>query len=207
MKKVYVNKDTLKEAVDYLNDEITFFGFLSNLKLFLKELLINPINADINDYLKRHGINKTELLNKLIERNIIEKETNIKDKENKDVFTIRYKIPKRNFERKIRRLYCILFENDDCMITEDGEGSVAGATSCSSSGQYTCPLGGVQRRKIYVTQEQSELLKEMGTQDAGNYQYDVSFKFNNGADPAYNHKNMIKQGIPQKKKGVRFKKK
>ena len=45
MKRIFVNKETLKEAVDYLNNEITFFGFLSHTKAFLKELLTNPINV------------------------------------------------------------------------------------------------------------------------------------------------------------------
>ena len=49
MKRIYVNKETLKEAVDYLNNEITFFGFLSHTKTFLKELLTNPINANTDD--------------------------------------------------------------------------------------------------------------------------------------------------------------
>ena len=208
MKKIYVNKEILKEAVDYLNNEITFFGFISHLKFFLKQLLVNPLYADIDEYLKQHGIERDILIKQLIERNIIEKEAKIEDKSGTDKFSVSYKIPKRNFERKVKRLYMTLFEQNN-IISEDG------ATSCGSAmqggglnpdaGQYTKPLGKIQRRKIYITNEQYDMLKEMTTQDAGNYQYDVPFKFNNGNDPAYNHKNMIASGVPTKKKGVRKK--
>ena len=65
MKRIYVNSEILKEAVDYINDDITFFGFISHLKVFLKNLLTNPIETNIDDYLKRHGIDKDELLDEL----------------------------------------------------------------------------------------------------------------------------------------------
>ena len=91
-------------------------------------------------------------------------------------------------------------------------------TDCGSSGQYSAPLGNVQGReiyntkkteqindsktvrRIYVTETQAEMLKEMGTQDAGNYQYDVPFGFNNGNDPTYDHSNMMAKSFPGRKK-------
>lgn len=209
-RKIYVKKDVLKEAVDYLNNEMTFFGFLSHVKFFLKQLLKNPLYADVDEYLKQHGIERKDLLNQLIQREVVVKETKIIDNNGKDAFSVSYKIPKRNFERKIKRLYMTLFEQDD-IISEDG------ATSCCSAmqggglnpdaGQYTKPFGKLQKRKIYITNEQAEMLREMTTHDAGNYQYDVPFNFNNGNDPTYDHKNMILKGVPNKKKGVRRKRK
>jgi hypothetical protein len=213
MKKIYVNTEILNEAVSYLNNEITFFGFLSHTKSFLKKLLTSPLNADLDSYLKDNGIERSEFINELIKFNIIEKESKLEEVNGKDMFKVSYKVPKRNFERKMRRLYISKFEknevNENININEDG------ATSCGSamqggglnpdSGQYTTPLGKVQRRKIYVTNEQYEMLKEIGTQDVGNYQYDVPMNFNNGNDPAYDHNNMIAKSFQNKKKGVRNK--
>lgn len=215
MKTIYVNKKVLKEAVDYLNNEITFFGFFSHVKNFLKQLLVNPLNADIDDYLKDNNLNRKELLNLLLTRNIIEKETKIDTNNGKDKFYVSYKIPKRNFERKIRRLYTSLFETNEInesLISETDCGGVMQAGGMNpDAGQYTQPLGKVQRRKIYVTQEQSDFLKEMTTHDAGNYQYDVPLNFNNGNDPSYNHKNIITPNFEnfskKKKLGVRKKNK
>lgn len=215
MKRIYVNSDTLKEAVGYINDDITFFGFISHLKVFLKQILVNPINTNIDDYLYRHGVDKNRLLDELLNRGIIEKETDIDDKSGKDKFIVTYKVPKKNFERKVRRLFSHLFENDNFNTNNELFNEDGGATSCGSamqggglnpdSGQYTTPLGKVQRRKIYVTKEQYEILKETSTQDTGDYQYDVPFNFNNGKDPSYDHKNMMEKSFPKKKKGIRSK--
>lgn len=213
-KKIYVKSDTLKEAVDYINDEITFFGFLSNVKGFLKELLINPTTADVNDYLKRHGVERKVLLDELLKRDIVNKETKIEEINGKDKFHISFKIPKHNFERKMKRLYSFLFEKNEIVesvIFEDGgattcSGAMQGGGSNPDAGQFIQPIGKVQRRKIYVTNEQYKMLKEMGTVDAGNYQYDVPFGSDKN-DPAFDHKNMIEKGVPHKKKGVRLKNK
>ena len=216
MRTIYVKSDVLKEAVDYLNNEMTFFAFFSHVKSFLKELLVKPLSSDIDDYLKEHGIERGYLIRELINRHIIEKETKIESQNGEDRFSVSYKIPKRNFERKMRRLYMSWYEKNEIdeskFISEDG-----GATSCGSamqggglnpdSGQYTTPIGSVQRRKIYITKEQSEILKEMSTTDAGDYQYDVPFKFNGGNDPSYNHSNIFAKSFQNKKKGIRKKNK
>lgn len=192
------------EAVSYLNNEITFFGFLSHTKAFLKQLLVNPLNADIDDYLKDNGLDRKGLIGVLTEKNIIEKETKIEDKNGSDKFIVSYKIPKRNFERKMRRLYSSLFEKNEVaenVLSEtDCGGAMQGGGSNPEAGQYVSPFGKVQRKKIYVTEEQAEMLKEMGTTDAGNYQYDVPLEFNGGNDPTYNHQNMMAKGFPGKKK-------
>lgn len=206
MKKIYVTNTILNEAVDYLNNEITFFGFLSHTKFFLKELLVNPTTADMDEYLKSNGLLRKDFLNILLNKGIIEKETKIDEKNNKDNFIIKYKIPKKNFERKMRRLFASLFEKNEIKESfineEDGGGAIGGgATNASSSGQFVQPLfGKVQRRKIYITNEQLEMLKEADTQSVGDYQYDVPLKFNNGNDPTFNHNNIISSGIPKKKK-------
>ena len=217
MKTIYVNKEIFKEAMDYLNRDITFYEFLSYTKAFLKQLLSNPTGADIEPYLKENGLTRESLLKSLMDKGIVERETKIVEVNGSDKFSISYRIPKKNFERKMRRLFSQLFEKNEIsesIITEDGEG---GATSCGSAmqgggsnpetGQFLQPLGKVQRRKIYLTQEQADMLKETATQDAGNYQYDVPLNFNGGNDPAYNHQNMIDKGIPKKKKGIRRKNK
>ena len=214
MKTIYVNKDIFQEAMEYLNRDITFYDFLSHTKAFLKELLSNPIGADIDSYLTENGLTRENLLELLMEKNIIERETKIDDINGSDSYLVSYKIPKRNFERKMRRLFSQLFEKHEIaesLISEEGGGAAScgsamqGGGSNPDAGQYVQPFGKVQRRKIYVTQEQADMLKETATQDAGNYQYDVPLNFNGGNDPTYNHTNMIDSGIPKKKKGARRK--
>ena len=211
MKRIYVNNDTLNEAVSYLNNEITFFGFLSHTKAFLKNLLLSPLTADIDEYLKDNGLNRKDFINILLSKNIVEKETKIENNNGVDNFMVTYKIPKRNFERKMRRLYTSLFEQHEIMesnvINEtDCAGAMQGGGANPDAGQFITPIGKVQRRRIYVTNEQLEMLKEMSTADVDGCQYDVPLNFNGDNDPAYNHKNMIAKGIPNKKIGIRRKK-
>jgi hypothetical protein len=112
-----------------------------------------------------------------------------------------------------------MFSNDSTNIyeTDCGMAMQAGGSN-PDAGQYVTPFGSVQRReiyntgkkkkindsmrvrKIYVTEEQAKILQEMGTQDAGNYQYDVPLNFNGGNDPAYDHQNMMAKSFPKKKK-------
>lgn len=213
MKTIYVNKELFKEAMDYLNRDITFYDFLSHTKAFLKQLLTNPINADIDSYLKDNNLTKEELIASLIDKGILEKETQITDN---DKFSISYKIPKRNFDRKMRRLFADLFEKNEITESILSEEDGGGATSCGSAmqgggsnpeaGQFLQPIGKVQRRKIYVTNEQANALKEATTLSPGKAEYAVPFSFNNGNDPTYNHKDIITSGIPKKKMGARRKK-
>ena len=60
MKTIYVNKEIFKEAMDYLNRDITFYEFLSYTKAFLKQLLSNSTGADIEPYLKENGLTVLE---------------------------------------------------------------------------------------------------------------------------------------------------
>lgn len=216
MKRIYVNNEVLSEAVAYLNNEITFFGFLSHTKAFLKELLVSPLTADVDDYLKDNGIERETFISSLLSKNILEKETKIETQNDSDKFMISYKVPKRNFERKIRRLYATLFEQNEIQescLTEidlnetDCAGAMQGGGTNPDAGQFITPIGKVQRRRIYITNEQLDIIKETATSDAGDYQYDVPLNFNNGKDPAYNHTNMIAKGVPNKKIGIRQKKK
>ena len=214
MKTIYVNKEMFVESLDYWDRDLTFYEFLSYTKAFLKQLLSNPLGADIDPSLVENGLSREKLLNALLERGIVEKETKIEDINDRDKYSVLYKIPKKNFDRKMRRLFSQLFEaneiTESIVIKEEGGGAAScgsamqGGGSNPDAGQFIQPLGKVRRRKIYITQEQVDMLKETTTQDSGNYQYDVPLKFNGGNDPAYNHKNMISGGIP-KKKGVRRK--
>ena len=73
---IYINEShvpTLLEA----SGEVTFYTFFTKVKNFLKELLDNPFTADVDDFLKNHGVTKEELLDRMLERGIIKKKENI----------------------------------------------------------------------------------------------------------------------------------
>lgn len=108
----------LKENIQMINEEVTFHAFMSHVKDYLKQLLTNPIGAQPDAFLKSNGLGGEKLLSKLIDKDIIIKKSKIVS-EGKDRFEISYKLPRNNFERKMRRLYAELFDDDSKKINEN----------------------------------------------------------------------------------------
>lgn len=101
----------LKES----SEEVTFYKFFTEVKNFIKDLLDNPIDAKPSGFFKTHGISRSVLLNKMLDRDIVSKketidEPNDADGNLKSMHYIQYKVPKKNFEQKIHRLYSYFFE-------------------------------------------------------------------------------------------------
>lgn len=116
MKKIILSENKLlilKES----EEEVTFYKFFTEVKNFIQGLLDDPINASPSDFLRTHGIGKNDLLNKMLERDIIKKKENIDeptdaDGKMKSMHHLEYKVPKKNFERKMHRLYSYFFEKN-----------------------------------------------------------------------------------------------
>ena len=111
---------TLSES----KDEVTFYKFFNEVKNFIKNLLDDPVNAKPSSFFKEHNISKTKLLNKMLDRGIIAKKEDIRepndaDGKMKSMHYIQYKVPKKNFEQKIRRLYSYFFEKNN--VKNEGE--------------------------------------------------------------------------------------
>jgi hypothetical protein len=163
----------------------------------------------------------------------------------KDEFQVIYKVPKKDMangikgiDEKLRNLYIKLFENhivegtvlneEDggdgvCFMSDigsDGDKDIAGATNAKSSGQFTTPVFGMMRRKVYspkneskirrtmyITEEQmkqlAQLIKEdefgggalttsnVGVDGPNDWQYDVPFGAESKDDPAMDHSNLF----------------
>lgn len=116
MKKIIIKENALpllKES----QEEVTFYKFFNEAKTFLKELLNNPLHPNIPDFFKTHGISKSVLINRMLDRDIITKKESINepydaDGNKKSMHYLEYKVPKKDFERKLRRLYTYFFENN-----------------------------------------------------------------------------------------------
>ena len=107
--------------------EMTRYAFISHMEDYMKQLLKDPLHADTDEFLKYHDINGPKALSLLIKRSIsddensaiIIKKIHIKDngvdeegKRLKDSFTISYKIPRKDYTKKMRNLYINLFESN-----------------------------------------------------------------------------------------------
>ena len=156
---------------------ISEYKFYNNVKSFLSSLLADPVNTKPSDLLLSYGITKKVLINQMISLGMLERSVRISDKDENGepkeaTMMVKYKVPKKNFERKLNRLWIRLFEKNlpprkqrtpkSDELNEEGEG----ATSAVSSGEVVTPLFPIQRRKMPTEVEEAT---------AGNYEYDVPF--------------------------------
>lgn len=199
MKKIIIdNINLLKEAVELTNNEVMYNTFLWEVKAFLSNLLKEPISTTVSSFFSANNISKPTLLRLLLNNKIIEREESVSDEDiTNPKFKIKYKVPKKNFDRKVKKLYIKLFEKNlpekEIPIEEDG--GMGGATSAAAC-NAVAPIGPItsqpiKRKTIYITNEQLKQLEEAtATFTAGNYQYDVPFMFkrkDGKKDEAYIH--------------------
>lgn len=107
------------------DEEITRYGFISHMESYIKQLLNSPETASVDDYLMRFGIDSPKALCALLKRTdpsdetsavLIRKESIKPDEDDgvtvpKDKFHIKYKLPRKDYMKKMRNLYISLFEN------------------------------------------------------------------------------------------------
>lgn len=184
-KIVVINESDLSKLSDFV--DMTEQKFHSNLRKFISQLLEDPVNAQPSDLFKMYGFSRSSLLKHLLhgKEPILIRSERISDKdENGEPKTatmmVKFKCPKKNFDRKLQKLFIKLFEKNlpqkktsgkEEELNEDGEGGACGgATSAASSGQFIQPAFPIQRRKM-----PTEIEETTATTNTGNYQYTVPF--------------------------------
>lgn len=169
--------------------EMTEYKFNSNIKYFISQLLQDPVNAQPPAIFKFNGLKRSVLLAKMIKFGLITRIEKISDKDEngqpkRATMLIKFKCPKKNFTKKLKKLYISLFEKNlpNKQINEE-DGCAGGATSASSSGAFIQPAFPIQRRKL-----PTEIEETATSNTVGNYEYDVPFA---GDDESLSRKNGI----------------
>lgn len=102
--------------------ETTYYRFLSEVKAFLSKLLKDPIKAQPSKYLKDRDVTRNKLIKDLLSRDVIERHEKILDPTNSDEktakYTVTFKVHRKDFEKRIQRLYIKYFEKN---INEEAE--------------------------------------------------------------------------------------
>ncbi len=124
-----MDKKQLNER--YFKDPITRYGFISHMESYMKQLLTNPLTAHIDDYLKSYGLDDEKALSSLLKRTdkndeesaVLLRTEKIKTGDDgKDMFVVTYKLPRKDYKKKMRDLFINLFESnivEGCPINED----------------------------------------------------------------------------------------
>lgn len=175
---ILIREDVANEIASEMN--MTEYKFNSNIKQFLHDLLVDPSNAKVPFILKQYGYNRKRLIYFLSHFDILRKTERISDKGDDGqpktaTMMVKFQVPKKNFDRKLHKLYIRLFEDNTNQkqeeLTEDGE--ACGATTCdASSGQFSQPVFPMQRRTF---NEEMNIEEDTTCGSVGDYQYDVPF--------------------------------
>lgn len=207
---IVINEDDMHRL--YRDMEMTEYKFNSNIRKFIYDLLQDPVNAQPPLIFKMHGYNRSTLLRYLLGDKIIKRDERISDSdENGEAKTatmmVKFRCPKKNFQRKLEKLYIKLFEKNvperysgskDEGLNEDGAAggaccdgaATAGATNAVSSGQFLTKLRSNTGDETGVIRRQmpSEI-QETTTADAGNYEYTAPASICDPDDPVLKRKN------------------
>ena len=106
--------DNVQICEHYFGDELTRYGFMSHMEAFIRQLLLDPKKAEIDDYLKSHGITNEKALEILLKKPdkdneesavLVRKEKIKTGEDGKDIFCVTYKLPRKDYKNKMRRLY------------------------------------------------------------------------------------------------------
>ena len=188
---IFVNESDIARISDMF--VMTPQKFQSNIKRFISQLLADPVNAKVPDIFAIRKISRSLLLKYLLSGKdpILIRHQTICDKdENGEPKTATmkikferplsnddsdYKCPRKNFERKLEKLYMRMFEKNlpprKTKSTEEVE--VDEATACGGAGvnadgagQFITPMS----KKIISRQMPTEL-DETATTDVGKYEY------------------------------------
>ena len=147
-----------ESAANMLKEEtqMTEYKFNSAIKKFLHDLLVDPVNAQPPMIFKIYDFNRGKLIKYLIDNGLLIKTQKIRDTdENGEPTTammkIKFSVPKKDFERKLKKLYIKLFEKNVPEIHR--EENIDETTACcggtdamggngAAGGAYTAPLFG-----------------------------------------------------------------
>lgn len=198
MKTVIINEKQ-QNILTLLNEQITVFSFIHHVKDYLKKLLKDPVYAKPDDFLIANGLNGETLKKHLEDANLIAKHEKIETFNGKDKFLISYTVSMENGEKKLRRLYSKLFEQniiESTILKECDCGGATAAAACNDSAPITPFSKPMRRKTVYISQKQYDKLQEEAVMDTaiGDFGYDAP-PFAKKKDPAYNHKNMMKKSF------------
>ena len=154
--------------------DVTFFRFYSGMRSFLSKLLKKPLEAEVPSFLEDIGISRKKLINELLDKSVIERHEKILDGTNSDkekpTYSVKYNVRRKNFEKKMHRLYSKYFENDEkeelnecdcggCLggggCFGDGEGAGATNAAVANNSAPILPIGGViNRGSVYKDRDE-----------------------------------------------------
>ena len=182
-KTIVINESDISKIV------MTPHKFHTQIKRFIAQLLDDPINAQPSELFKFNGYTRSKLLNYLLKRSIINRKQRISDRDENGqpktaTMMVKFICPKKNFDRKLEKLFIELFEKnllprkhketqEVAVLAEEG-----GATGCcggtdgmggegANGGAFITSMGAVQRRKMPTELDETDIASVGGERGFG----------------------------------------
>ena len=128
-------------------EEITYFRFMSEVRAFLSKLLKDPVKAQPSAYLKNRDITRKKLVDELLKRDVLERHEKILDPTNSDEkeakYVVKFKVHKKDFEKRIHRIYIKYFEKNINESVFENEEEMKQEILNSSDGEVYRTRGGI----------------------------------------------------------------
>jgi hypothetical protein len=121
MKTIYINENSIpgvKSLLAESEEKMSFLFFYEQVRDFIKDLLTDPMGAVPSKPLRIRGLHNGKLRKMLRDAGIIQMKENIDEPHSEETgeiesrYYLSYKVPKKDFKKKIRRLYQKIFENN-----------------------------------------------------------------------------------------------
>ena len=149
MKKIYINEDKLSLLINE-EKEVTFYEFFVSAKKFLKDLLDKPHEAEPSELFKKNGISKSDLISKMKDIGMLKSNERIDEVPVEEGKThpygtklvakhyVKYLVPRKRFEDKMKALYKELFAEcgDRKQVFKDTEQLITDILDMDSDGAY-----------------------------------------------------------------------
>lgn len=125
MKTIYIRENKLPLLAES-EKKMSFFLFFSEVKKFIAGLLSDPVNTKPSHELISRGLHNGKLRKMLRDANVINMKERIDEPPNEETgeiesrYFITYQVPKKDFKKKLRRLYQKIFEVNEAYHTSEG---------------------------------------------------------------------------------------
>lgn len=211
--------------------ELTKYGFISHMEDYMKRL-IHDYKAQPDEYLRSYGLDGRKALELLLKRTdpsdedsaVLKRVERISPeklepgdtRKPKDRFHIKYTIVRKDYWKKMEKIYDSL--KGSVLNEEDGGGATScagvmgdGGANTSNDGYYVTPISmPIKRKTIYITEDQMRYIAEEAELDTafGDFGYDAPASVAGKGDPTLDHKDMMKKSFTgYKKENVNYNRK
>ena len=179
---IVINESDLNRVEEAM--KMTEHKFFVNMKYFISQLLQDPVNAKVPAIFSQRGYTRSSLLPYLLggKDPILKRTQNISDKDENGnpktaTMKVKFMCPKKNFERKLEKLYIRMFERNlpkrNTVVDTDVDEATGCGANGAAGGAFVGPLSFSGKQSDVIRRQMpTEIGESTTTMNVGDYTYD-----------------------------------